>query len=115
MAKRRMFSNDVVCTDDFLELSATAQAIYFQFGMVADDDGFVANPKMIARSYYGGLKCVKELTDKGYVIQFQSGIVVITHWNVSNRVPKDRYNPTQFTREFAQVAIGEDRYTKALE
>ena len=112
MAKRRMFSNEVVCTDDFLRLSATSQAIYLQLGMVADDDGFVANPKMIARAYYAGLKFLKELIDKGYVLQFETGVIVVTHWNLANKVPKDRYCPTQFTEELAQVAIEKGRYTK---
>ena len=114
MAKRRMFSNDVVCTDDFLSLSATSQAIYLQLGMVADDDGFVANPKMIARSYYAGQKFLKELISRGYVIEFKSGVVVVIHWNMSNHVQADRYSPTKFTQERAQVAIQEDKYTNAL-
>ena len=49
MANRRMFSLDVVDTDRFLDMSASAQALYFHLGMRADDDGFVNNPKKICR------------------------------------------------------------------
>ncbi len=41
MANRRMFSLDVVDTDDFVELPVAAQAFYFHLGMGADADGLV--------------------------------------------------------------------------
>ena len=113
MAKRRMFCVDVVCTDDFLSLPATSQALYFQLGMSADDDGFVANPKMIARSFYGGQKYLKVLIDTGYIIPFDSGVIVIKHWQLSNSVPKDRYNPTKFAEELSKLISEKGAYFKA--
>lgn len=50
MASRRMFSKDVVCSDRFLDMPASAQALYFQYGLEADDDGFVSAPKKILAS-----------------------------------------------------------------
>lgn len=50
MARRRMFSLDVVDTDAFLDLPSSAQALYFHLGMRADDDGFVSAPRKIVRS-----------------------------------------------------------------
>ena len=41
MAAKRMFSIDVVDTDKFLDMPVSTQALYFHFGMRADDDGFV--------------------------------------------------------------------------
>lgn len=38
MASRRMFSKDVVCSDRFLDMPASAQALYFQYGLEADDE-----------------------------------------------------------------------------
>ena len=49
MANRRMFSADVVCTDRFVEMPSSTQALYFQLGMKADDDGFISSPKQITR------------------------------------------------------------------
>lgn len=43
MARRRMFSLDVVDTDRFLDMPSSTQALYFHLGMRADDDGFVAS------------------------------------------------------------------------
>jgi hypothetical protein len=112
MAKRRMFSADVVCTDDFLSLPATSQAIYLQLGMSADDDGFVANPKTIARSFYNGVKHMHTLTERGYLIPFDSGVIVITHWKLANNVPKDRYNPTKFADELSKLISSKDVYQR---
>lgn len=50
MARRRMFSLDVVDTDNFTEMSVSAQVLYFHLGMHGDDDGFVSSPKKIAKS-----------------------------------------------------------------
>ena len=54
MAKKRMFSLDVVDTDDFLEMPCGAQALYFQLGMHGDDDGFVGSPRRIMRAAGAG-------------------------------------------------------------
>ena len=49
MAERRMFAKTIIDSDAFLEMSTSAQALYFHLGMRADDDGFVNNPKKIQR------------------------------------------------------------------
>ena len=113
MAKRRMFSKEVVCADCFLSLPVTSQAIYLQLGLAADDDGFVANPKMIARSFYGGQKFLQTLIDNGYLIPFETGVIVITHWNLANKVSQDRYNPTQFVEELSKLILAKGVYEKA--
>ena len=47
MAKRRMFSRDIIETDKFLELPIGARLLYYDLGMRADDDGFISSPKRI--------------------------------------------------------------------
>ena len=49
MARRRMFSLEIIDTDMFLEMPQTTQNLYFHLGMRADDDGFVSNPKRIMK------------------------------------------------------------------
>ena len=49
MAQKRMFSNLVVGSDDFLEMPDSSQNLYFHLSMQADDDGFVDNWKSIMR------------------------------------------------------------------
>ena len=41
MAKKRMFSPQVVASDAFLALPFTAQALYIQLNLEADDDGII--------------------------------------------------------------------------
>ena len=99
MASRRMFSLDVVDTDKFLDMSVSAQALYFHLGMRADDDGFVSSPKKIAKSSNCGLDDLKLLAAKGFVIPFESGVVVVSHWKENNYVRADRYKPTRYVKE----------------
>lgn len=94
MANRRMFSRDVVCTDAFLDMPASTQALYFQFGMAADDDGFVSSPRKIALLSNCGADDIKLLAAKGYIIPFQSGICVIRNWRQNNELKADRYHET---------------------
>lgn len=84
MTKRRMFSMDVVDTDNFLDLPASSQALYFHLGMRADDDGFIASPKKITALVNCSQDDFKLLLEKGYIIPFESGVCAIKDWKVNN-------------------------------
>ena len=101
VANRRMFSLDVVNTDRFMEMPLTAQALYFHLGMRADDDGFIASPRQIMKAVECKQDDMKILVSKGYVIPFESGIVVIRHWKQHNYIQSDRYRKTKFLEENA--------------
>lgn len=105
MANRRMFSLDIVNTDSFLDMSASAQALYFHLGMRADDDGFIASPKRITNMVGCNIDDLKLLIAKGFLIRFDSGIIVITHWKVNNYLRPDRYHPTlhQTEKNYLQI------------
>lgn len=110
MANRRMFSLDVVDTDRFLEMPVTTQALYFHLGMRADDDGFVSSPKRITTLVGCNEDDLKLLIAKQFVIPFESGIVVISDWNVNNWVRPDRKHETRFTEEKKMLSIRDDIY-----
>ena len=95
-----MFSVDVVETDAFLKLSPKVRELYFHLGMHGDDDGFVSNPKSILRTVGCKLRDLKQLETAGYVISFDSGVLVITDWRVNNNLRNQRYKPTAFQNEF---------------
>lgn len=99
MARRRMFSLDVVDTDAFLDLPATSQNLYFHLGMRADDDGFVASPKRTTSMVNASSDDLKLLIAKGFLIPFASGVCVIRDWKVNNYIQRDRYTPTLYTEE----------------
>lgn len=108
MARRRMFSMDVVDTDVFLEMSKTAQALYYNLGMRADDDGFIANPKRLLKMLGADDDDLKLLLAKGFLISFERGILVITHWRQNNYIAKDRYKETMFKKEKRLLGIDEN-------
>ena len=93
-----MFSAQIVTADEFLEMPLTSQALYFHLGMSADDDGFVS-PRKILRMTGAGEDDLKVLMSKRFVIPFNSGVIVITHWKQNNYLRNDRYTPTIYKNE----------------
>ena len=113
MAKKRMFSIDIVGSDAFLDLPYSAQCLYFQLGMRADDDGFVGNPKTIQRIAGTKASDLELLVKKRFILQFPSGVVVIKHWKINNQIQKDRYTQTVYTEEYQSLYIKDNKaYTE---
>ena len=108
MAEKRMFSKAITDSDEFLDMSLTAQALYFHLGMAADDDGFVNNPRKIRRMVGAQDDDLKLLIAKHFLIPFESGIVVIKHWRINNYIRNDRYKPTAYQDEMKQLFIKEN-------
>ena len=71
MALKRMFSLSVTDTDKFLDMSVSAQALYFHLGMHGDDDGFVSSPRKIARSVGCNDDDLRLLASKGYIMNIK--------------------------------------------
>ena len=94
-----MFSLLVVDTDKFLDMPVSAQALYFHLGMHGDDDGFVASPRKIARCAGCNDDDMRILATKGFIIPFDSGVLVITDWRVNNTLQNDRYKETMYQDE----------------
>lgn len=114
MAQRRMFSLLVTDTDAFLDMPLSTQALYFHLGMHGDDEGFVGSPRKIARSIGCNADDLKVLAAKGFIIAFESGVVVIRDWNINNTLRNDRFHPTIYTEEKALVSMtGGNRYELA--
>ena len=103
MAEKRMFSSNVIDSDAFLDMSPTARLLYYDMGMRADDDGFIDSPKKIMRIIGASDSDLKELIDNGFVLRFESGVIVIRHWYVNNRVRRDTYHETIYTDEKSRL------------
>ncbi|MDD4279935.1 MAG: replisome organizer, partial [Candidatus Sumerlaeales bacterium] len=108
MAQRRMFSKQIIDSDAFLDMGASAQSLYFHLAMRADDDGFVNNPKKIQRMIGAADDDLKILIAKRFVIMFESGVIVIKHWRMHNYIRADRYNETAYIDEKSQLKIKEN-------
>lgn len=115
MAERRMFAKTIVTSDAFLDMPASTRCLYFLLGMVADDDGFVNNPKSIMRQAGATIDDMNLLIAKRFILTFQSGVVVIKHWCVHNTIQKDRYKETKYLEEKSTLMLdGNKAYTEAV-
>ena len=103
MAERRMFAKTIIDSDAFLDMPLSAQALYFHLSMRADDDGFINNPKKLQRLIGCADDDMRLLVAKAFIIPFESGVVVIKHWRINNYIRNDRYKPTNYTEEMAQL------------
>lgn len=115
MAERRMFAKTIIDSDAFLDMPASAQALYFHLCMRADDDGFINNPKRIQRIVNCSDDDLKLLLAKQFILAFESGVIVVKHWKLHNYIRKDRYIPTLYQSELASLSESQNgSYTERL-
>lgn len=107
MAQKRMFSNSVVESDDFIEMPDSSQNLYFHLSMHADDDGFVDKWKSIMRMTGKKEDDLKILIAKSFILPFETGILVIKHWRLNNYIQKDRYKETIYKKEKSLLQVDE--------
>lgn len=103
MAERRMFSKSITESDAFLDLPFPAQALYFHMAMNADDEGFINSSRRICGMCGAQENDLKTLIVKGFMIHFDSGIYVIKHWKINNKIRSDRAKDTNYPEEKAQL------------
>lgn len=113
MAERRMFAKSIVLSDAFLDMPLSARCLYFTLGMLADDDGFVGNPKSIMRQCGASQDDMLVLLQKRYVLGFESGVIVIKHWKINNYLRNDRSQETTYLEEKSTLALdAKNAYTE---
>ncbi len=100
-----MFSKQIIDSDAFLDMSPTAQLLYFHLVMRADDEGFVGNPKKIMREVGIQGDDFKILIAKRFILTFESGVIVIKHWLIHNTIRMDRFNQTSYQDEKKLIGI----------
>lgn len=104
MAQRRMFSKKIIDTDCFLEMTTSAQLLYFHLALQADDDGFISSPKKIMRMINLSEEDLDLLIYNNLIIQFENGVCVVKHWLVHNCIKKDRYTGTLYLSEMKRLS-----------
>ena len=104
MAERRMFAKTIIDSDSFLDMPLSTQALYFHLSMRADDEGFVNNPKKIARMIGASDDDMKILLTKNFILLFESGVIVIKHWKIHNYIRGDRQKETVYKEERAMLS-----------
>lgn len=105
MAQRRMLSKTIIDTDAFMNMPLSTQCLYFHLALRADDDGFVSSPKMLQRMLNTAPDDLNVLVAKKFIIMFESGVLVIKHWNIHNYIQSDRYQPTSHLKEKSTLLL----------
>lgn len=108
MAERRMFTKKITDADAFIEMSSAAQALYFHLNQGADDDGFNNQISLAMVKAHASNDDLKILIAKGFLIRFDSGVIVIRHWRMHNYVRQDRYKPTTYIKERSLLVLKEN-------
>lgn len=101
MANRRMFAKTVTSSADFLLLPLEVQAMYFQIGMNADDDGY-CDYLSILRMTLSDETLVYHLATSGFLLVYQNYICKIAHWEINNQIRKDRHSPSIYNNKELQ-------------
>jgi len=104
-----MFSRDVIDSDKFYDLPFSSQLLYFHLGMHADVKGFI-EPKKIIRLVGLKIEDLRPLIQNELVILFETGVVIITHWNIHNIIRDDREAETMFKKEESEIALVDNQY-----
>lgn len=104
MATKRMFSKDIVRTDRFLDMSLSTQALYFHLCLDADVKGFVS-PRSIMRLINATNDDLTVLITKGFIIPFESGVIVVRDWHVHNYIQEEREAKSQYMTEYSQLEL----------
>lgn len=115
MARRRMFSLNVINDDNFYMLPHAAQLFYFHLCLQADDEGFVQNSRTLLRILDIQPEQVKVLEEKGYIHRFESGVLLILHWLQHNTIKKDRSTQTTCLKERSMVETAANKMYVLLE
>ena len=109
-----MFARSIVSSDAFITMSPTAQCLYFQLNLSADDDGVVNNPISIMRTVGAKEEDFGELVERKFLILLESGVYVIKHWNINNNIRADRKRESTYKKELSELKKQENgAYTTA--
>ncbi len=103
-----MMNKIILQSDAFSDMSHGAKILYIYMCMDADDDGFVDNTRQIVKIHDLKPEHLKELTDKRFVLAFGSGIHVVKHWFLHNRIASDRYKRTKYVEERSTLQKKDD-------
>ncbi|MGF6376694.1 hypothetical protein M2140_001772 [Clostridiales Family XIII bacterium PM5-7] len=116
MAKKRMFANTVIMSDNFLNLPQSAITLYFILCLTANDNGFNAAPEDVMRRTRTSRDDLEILYKKGFILIFEDGITVVRHWLIHNNIPKDRYSDIHSGYgDLDKITVGDDGTYQMIE
>ena len=107
MAIRRCFSKKIVRSDDFLDLPATTQLLYFQLGMEADDRGYVNNARSVIKITGCGVGDLEMLISKRFVLLREERLILIKGWRINNSIQPTRISESLYVDDLKKLFFDE--------
>lgn len=112
MAREKVMISSSVCrSENFLELSAEAQALYFQCCLEADRYGVVYGVKSLIRLCASSLDALNELLEASFLIELEGengAFIVVRHWFEANKLDRTKLMSYRNDSFFNQVCIVDD-------
>jgi len=104
MATRRMLSRDVCSTSRFLSMKSSAQALYLQLVLAADDEGAV-DVEMTKRTARSRKDAVDELIKNEYIVRLEDPqpVVWIRHWDMMNHISKSKLHKSLYHEQIQRL------------
>ena len=102
MAERRMFAKSIINSGRFLKMPPTSRLLYYDLGMMADDDGIVEAFSVMAQTH-ATEDDLRVLVAKGYIKILNDDLVsLICDWKTNNTIRGDRYHPSIYAKLIEQ-------------
>lgn len=109
MGDRRMLCSQILDSDEFLDLPATARLLYVYLNLAADDRGFVGNPKAIMRKCGASAGDANILLNAKFLLAFPNkSALLIKHWRVHNLIRKDRFKESVYVELLHAMYLDEN-------
>lgn len=108
MADKRMFTKEIVESDDFLDMPYSARCLYFHINLNADDDGFLNSPNKVMRISDATKDDLNLLIEKRFILSFPGGVICVKHWLMHNTLKKDRYKGTKYQEFLSTLEVKEN-------
>lgn len=113
MAKRRMFSKEIVRSDAFLDLPVSSRELYFQLGMDTDDRGYIPNAKSVIRLIGANQGDLEPLITKGFLMIRGDTLILQKHFEINNIIRHDRFHETEYIEDLKKLFMKENKaYTE---
>lgn len=111
MANRRMFSLKVIDTDLFLDMSISAQLLYFHLALRAENKGIIRNAKSICREIGITTDNLLMLETNGYIKHVNERTMQIVHWDENNGIAETAHKRISYKyRKWRETVLKRDGY-----
>ena len=103
MAKKRSFNLSVLLEEALQSLPYQTRWLYVLLNFEADNDGFIRTSEYVLRTSSCTEQDLEALISAGYLLRFESGVLLIKHWIRHNSVRPSRRGTTMFKEEWNLV------------